>query len=169
LKKGRHIINVLKTRVCLDRALNQLAKYAAKGKTFLFVGTKKPAASLIARTAMLTKTAYFVNTRWLGGMLTNWKTILKSISQIRPILKEKQRIIQTILEKRQRIKARLIQKVNLLRKKTAKLMLKGKYLIQKIQQNKMEFVTKSQQLLTTKKSHFIKKSTVNSKILRFKS
>ena len=100
---------------------------------------------------MLSQTSFFVNTRWLGGMLTNWKTILKSISQIRPILKEKQRIIQTILEKRQRIKARLIQKVNLLRKKTTKLMLKGKHLIQQIQQNKMEFFTKSQKLLLNKK------------------
>lgn len=69
MKRGRHIINVLKTRVCLNKALQQLAKYAAKGKTFLFVGTKKPAASLVARTAMLSKTSYFVNTRWLGGML----------------------------------------------------------------------------------------------------
>ena len=151
LRKGRHILNVLKTRRCLNKALKQLGKYAAKGKTFLFVGTKKSAAALIARTAMLSQTYFFVNTRWLGGMLTNWKTILKSISQIRPILKEKQRIIQTILEKRQRIKARLIQKVNLLRKKTTKLMLKGKHLIQQIQQNKMEFFTKSQKLLLNKK------------------
>jgi small subunit ribosomal protein S2 len=156
LRKGRHILNVLKTRRCLNKALKQLGKYAAKGKTFLFVGTKKSAGALIARTAMLSQTSFFVNTRWLGGMLTNWKTILKSISQIRPILKEKQRIIQTILEKRQRIKARLIQKVNLLRKKTTKLMLKGKHLIQKIQQNKMEFFTKSQKLLLNKKAILLK-------------
>nr|YP_009238451.1 ribosomal protein S2 [Kirchneriella aperta]AMO00986.1 ribosomal protein S2 [Kirchneriella aperta] len=162
MKRGRHIINVLKTRTCLNRALQQLAKYAAKGKTFLFVGTKKPAASLIARTAMLSKTSYFVNTRWLGGMLTNWKTILKSISQIRPILKEKQKMIQKILEKRQKIKKRLLKKVNLLRKKSEKLLMKGKQLLAQIQQDRNILFVRSQAL-------FIKKAEItarNEQLLR---
>lgn len=150
LKRGRHLINVLKTRSCLSKALKQLAKYAAKGKTFLFVGTKKSASALMARTAMLTKTSFFVNTRWLGGMLTNWKTILKSISQIQPILKEKQKIIKNILEKRQKMKKRLVKKVNLLRKQSQKLMTKGKMLITKIRQNKNNFIEKSEQLLSKK-------------------
>lgn len=150
MKRGRHIINILKTRTCLNIALLQLAKYAAKGKTFLFVGTKKPAASLIARTAMLSKTAYFVNTRWLGGMLTNWKTILKSISQIRPILKEKQKMIQKILEKRQRIKRRLLKKVHLLRKKSEKLLIKGQQLVSKIKQGKNSMFNRTRTLLIQK-------------------
>nr|AMN09237.1 ribosomal protein S2 [Ourococcus multisporus] len=150
MKRGRHVINVLKTRTCLNKALQQLGKYAAKGKTFLFVGTKKPAASLIARTAMLSKTSYFVNTRWLGGMLTNWKTILKSISQIRPILKEKQKMIQKVLEKRQKIKKRLLKKVNLLRKKSEKLLIKGKQLLAKIKQDRNILFTRSQALLAKK-------------------
>jgi small subunit ribosomal protein S2 len=162
MKRGRHIINILKTRSCLNKTLHQLAKYAAKGKTFLFVGTKKPAASLIARTAMLTKTSYFVNTRWLGGMLTNWKTILKSISQIRPILKEKQKLIQKILEKRQKIKKRLLKKVNLLRKKSEKLLLKGKELIGQIKQDKNILFTRSQKLIL-KKNQIIEK---NKELLR---
>jgi ribosomal protein S2 len=157
MKRGRHVLNVLKTRTCLNKALHQLAKYAAKGKTFLFVGTKKPAASLIARTAMLTKTSYFVNTRWLGGMLTNWKTILKSISQIRPILKEKQKMIQKILEKRQKIKKRLFKKVNLLRKKSEKLLVKGKQLLTQIRQDRKILLTRTQKLLT-KKSELISKN-----------
>ena len=157
MKKGRHIINVLKTRSCLNKALQQLSKYAAKGKTFLFVGTKKPAASLIARTAMLSKTSYFVNTRWLGGMLTNWKTILKSISQIRPILKEKQKMIEKILEKRQKIKKRLFKKVNLLRKKSASLLVKGKQLLGQIKQDRNILLTRSQKLLV-KKSELITKN-----------
>jgi small subunit ribosomal protein S2 len=132
VKRGRHILNVFQTTRCLNKALKQLAKYAAKGKTFLFVGTKKPAASLIAKTALLSNTSFFVNTRWLGGMLTNWKTILKSISQIRPILKQKQKILQKILEKRQKIQRELFLKVSLLRKKTVKFMIKGKYLIRQI-------------------------------------
>lgn len=157
VKKGRHILNVLKTRTCLNKSLQQLAKYAAKGKTFLFVGTKKPAASLIARTAMLTKTAYFVNTRWLGGMLTNWKTILKSISQIRPILKEKQKLIQKILEKRQKIKKRLLRKVNVLRKKTSSLLTKGKQLLALIKKDRNVLLNRSQKLFA-KKAELVSKN-----------
>jgi small subunit ribosomal protein S2 len=135
IKKGRNIINLLKTRRCLNKALAQLSKYAAKGKTFLFVGTKKAASGLVSRAALFSKKAFFVNTRWLGGMLTNWKTILKSISKIRPILKEKQIIIKDILEKRQNIKAKLIQKALLLRKKSKLMLKKGRQLIQMLKLN----------------------------------
>jgi ribosomal protein S2 len=129
IKKGRHIINLLKTRRCLNKALTQLSKYALKGRTFMFIGTKKPAAGLIARASLFSKTSFFVNTRWLGGMLTNWKTILKSISKIRPILKEKQKIVADILEKRQTIKLRLIKKALLLKKKSKLILSKGRFLI----------------------------------------
>lgn len=169
MKRGRHIINVLKTRVCLNKALQQLAKYAAKGKTFLFVGTKKPAASLVARTAMLSKTSYFVNTRWLGGMLTNWKTILKSISQIRPILKEKQKMIQKILEKRQKIKKRLLKKVNLLRKKSEKLLMKGKQLLAQMKQDRNILFDRSQKLLAKKAELISKNQQLLSKYAELKS
>lgn len=150
IKRGRHILNVLKTQRCFHQALKQLAKYAAKGKTFLFVGTKKPASSLIAKTALLSNTSFFVNTRWLGGMLTNWKTILKSISQIRPILKQKQKILQKILEKRQKIQHRLFNKISLLRKKSQKFMMKGKYLIRQILSSKNFLIDRSQKLVQTK-------------------
>ena len=159
IRKGRHFINLFKTRRCLTKALTQLGKYAAKGRTFLFVGTKKSASALIARAAMLSKTSFFVNTRWLGGMLTNWKTILKSISQIRPILKEKQKIIQNILEKRQKMKKRLILKVNLLRKNSEKLVFKGKKLIAQIQKNKPLFMERSNQLLA-KKVNLLEKNQI---------
>jgi len=154
LKRGRHVINLLKTRLCLKKAFFQLSKYAYLGQTFLFVGTKKSAASLIARTAVLSQTSFFVNSRWLGGMLTNWKTILKSISQIRPILKEKQKVIHNLLEKRQKIKDRLFAKVNLLRKKSRKLMIKGKKFIQQLQKNPNYFIQKSQ-LFIMKKTVFL--------------
>jgi len=150
VKRGRHILNLLKTQRCLNHALKQLAKYAAKGKTFLFVGTKKPAASLIAKTALLSNTAFFVNTRWLGGMLTNWKTILKSISQIRPIFKQKQKILQKILEKRQKIQRRLFNKVYALRKKSQKFMIKGKYLISQIFISKNFLIERSQKFMQQK-------------------
>lgn len=151
IKKGKHIINLLKTRRCLNKSLKQIAKYALSGRTFLFVGTKKPAASLIARAALLTKTAFFVNTRWLGGMLTNWKTILKSISKIKPILKEKQKIIKNILEKRQKIKKLLIKKVNKLRNQSRQLIQKGKFLITTVKKRKKQLIEKSQLLIKKKK------------------
>nr|WVD55861.1 ribosomal protein S2 [Tetradesmus sp. JML-2023a] len=154
VRRGRHVLNVFKTQRCFAEALKQLSKYAAKGKTFLFVGTKKPAASLVAKTALLSNTSFFVNTRWLGGMLTNWKTILKSISQIRPILKQKQKILQKILEKREKIQRRLFNKVYLLRKKSQKFMLKGKYLIQQILRSKNFLIEKSQKFIQTKNAIF---------------
>ena len=129
IKKGRHLINLLKTRRCLNKALTVLGKYALKGRTFLFIGTKKAASGLIARASLFSQTSFFVNTRWLGGMLTNWKTILKSIKKIRPILKEKQKIIRDILVKRQNIKSRLIKKALLLKKKSKFILVKGQQLI----------------------------------------
>nr|YP_010580335.1 ribosomal protein S2 [Edaphochlamys debaryana]UZS90719.1 ribosomal protein S2 [Edaphochlamys debaryana] len=165
LKKGRNIINLLKTRRCLNKALAQLTKYAAKGKTFLFVGTKKAASGLVSRAALFSKKAFFVNTRWLGGMLTNWKTILKSISKIRPILKEKQMIIKDILEKRHNIKVRLIQKALLLRKKSKLMLKKGRQLIQMLKSNnghsssKFLFVEKTN-ILNNKRKEMISKGIV---------
>ncbi len=130
IKKGHHIINLLKTRRCLNKALKKLSKYALKGRTFLFIGTKKSASALVARASFFIKNSFYVNTRWLGGMLTNWKTICKSISKIRPILKEKQKIIREILQRRQIIKSRLIKKALLLRKKSKLILTKGRFLVQ---------------------------------------
>ena len=153
IKKERHIINLLKTRRCLNKALTQLSKYALKGRTFLFIGTKKPAAGLIARASLFSKTSFFVNTRWLGGMLTNWKTILKSISKISPILKEKQKIVADILEKRQTIKIRLIKRALLLKKKSKLILTKGRFLIEQFKNpsTKLEILEKTKKLSLKKK------------------
>jgi ribosomal protein S2 len=186
IKKGRNIINLLKTRRCLNKALAQLTKYAVKGKTFLFVGTKKAAAGLVSRAALFSKKAFFVNTRWLGGMLTNWKTILKSISKIRPILKEKQIIIKDILEKRQNIKTRLIQKALLLRKKSKLILKKGMLLIQLLKSHsktknllldktvmlnkkRKDLVSKGILLLEKQKQLMSKQNTLVSQILLLQS
>nr|YP_009184783.1 ribosomal protein S2 [Jenufa perforata]ALO62899.1 ribosomal protein S2 [Jenufa perforata] len=136
-KKDRYLLNLLKTRRCLNKAFKQLAKYAASGRTFLFVGTKKPAAGLIARAALLSQNSFYVNTRWLGGMLTNWKTLLKSISKIQPIFREKQKILQNLLEKRYRIKIRLIKKINKLRNQSQQLLKKGKIFVNRIKQESL--------------------------------
>jgi ribosomal protein S2/predicted RNA-binding protein with TRAM domain len=158
IKKGRNIINLFKTRRCLNKALAVLTKYAAKGKTFLFVGTKKAASGLIARASLFSKKAFFVNTRWLGGMLTNWKTIYKSISKIRPILKEKQLIIKDILAKRQSIKTLLMEKAFVLQKKSKIVLQKGRQLLQKLLRNPSKVsLNQSLNLLIGKRKEFIQK------------
>jgi len=124
-KKDQHSINLLKTHRCLNKALDRLTKYAFKGRNFLFIGTKQVTAGLIARASLLTKTSFFVNTKWLGGMLTNWETICNSICKIQPILEEKQVIIREILRQRIEIRAKVFQNLalcqkNILKKLTAK-------------------------------------------------
>nr|YP_009184539.1 ribosomal protein S2 [Treubaria triappendiculata]ALO62670.1 ribosomal protein S2 [Treubaria triappendiculata] len=157
LKKNRHIINLLKTNKCLQTAVKKLSKFVLKGKSFLFVGTKKPASGLIARAALLTKTAFFVNTRWLGGMLTNWKTILKSIVQIQPILVQKQTVIKNLLKKRQRIKKYLYKKLYLLKNRSLQLINKGKQLITKIKNKKEQFLENTY-ILINARSTFLQKT-----------
>ena len=81
-RNGRHIIDLVQTHYLLNEVLNFIEKSASQGKTFLFIGTKKQAAPLIAEAA-LGCNSYYVNQRWLGGMLTNWQTIQKSIRKLK--------------------------------------------------------------------------------------
>lgn len=163
VKKGQHVINLLKTRRCLNKALSTLTKYALKGRTFLFIGTKKPAAGLVARASFFTKNSFYVNTRWLGGMLTNWKTICKSISKIRPILKEKQKVVRDILERRQTIKARFIKRALLLKNKSKLILTKGRQIFKVFKNNTNDIVSRAQKfaekrnILMTKGMIYIQK------------
>lgn len=163
VKKGQHVINLLKTRRCLNKALNTLTKYALRGRTFLFIGTKKPAAGLVARASFFTKNSFYVNTRWLGGMLTNWKTICKSISKIRPILKEKQKVVRDILERRQTIKSRFIKRALLLKNKSKLILTKGRQIFQVFKNNTNEILLRAQKfaekrnILMTKGMIYIQK------------
>lgn len=80
-RNGRHILDLVQTHYLLTKVLKFIEENAAQGKTFLFVGTKKQAAPLVAQTA-LSCNSYYVNQRWLGGMLTNWRTIQKSLRKL---------------------------------------------------------------------------------------
>jgi small subunit ribosomal protein S2 len=80
-KNGIHIIDLIQTYFFLKNTVSFLTSEAAQGKTFLFVGTKKQASRLIAKVA-LSCDSFYVNQRWLGGMLTNWKTIKTSIEKL---------------------------------------------------------------------------------------
>ena len=77
-----HIINLEKTVPMLNEALDAVQSIAKNGGKFLFVGTKRSASDLIAKAA-INCGQYFVNHRWLGGMLTNWETVSKSINKLK--------------------------------------------------------------------------------------
>lgn len=80
-RNGIHIIDLIQTYYHLKKVNKFLIEAAAEGKKFLFVGTKKQAAKLVSQAA-LDCDSHFVNQRWLGGMLTNWKTIKASIKKL---------------------------------------------------------------------------------------
>jgi small subunit ribosomal protein S2 len=77
-----HIIDLAQSVPMLYRALQQVSDTVAKGGRILFVGTKRQASDAIAEAARRSA-QYYVNARWLGGMLTNWKTISHSIERLR--------------------------------------------------------------------------------------
>jgi small subunit ribosomal protein S2 len=87
-KSNIHILDLSQTVPLLHQALLKVREVAAKGGRVLFVGTKRQAAEQI-KAAAQRSAQYFVNSRWLGGTLTNWQTVSKSIAR----LKELQNII----------------------------------------------------------------------------
>ncbi len=83
-KNGIHIMDLTQTVPMLDQALQVVRDTTAKGGRVLFVGTKRQAQRPIAEAAE--KCAqYYMNHRWLGGTLTNWKTVSNSISRLKKI------------------------------------------------------------------------------------
>jgi small subunit ribosomal protein S2 len=76
-----HIINLDRTLVLLQEALTVAEEIAAEGGRILFVGTKRQASERVAESAQKCG-QYYVNHRWLGGMLTNWKTVSQSIKKL---------------------------------------------------------------------------------------
>ena len=84
-----HIINLETTLPALNDALTQVAEFASKGKKILFVGTKRAAARIVQREAERCEMPY-VNHRWLGGMLTNYKTIRGSIRRLKELEEQEQ-------------------------------------------------------------------------------
>ena len=79
-----HIIDLAQSVPMLHQALKAVSDTVAKGGRVLFVGTKRQAADQIADAAKRSA-QYYINSRWLGGMLTNWKTISGSISRLRKL------------------------------------------------------------------------------------
>jgi len=86
-KYGYHIFDLVKTSKLLKLAGNVLEKKAEKGGKFLFVGTNKLSSSIIAKQAKRAD-SYYINYRWLGGMLTNWSTVQIQIQRLKDLEKQ---------------------------------------------------------------------------------
>jgi small subunit ribosomal protein S2 len=83
-RNGVHIIDLEQTVPMLHRGLEAVREVAAGGGRVLFVGTKRQASEVVAASAQRCG-QYYVNHRWLGGMLTNWKTISNSIRRLKTV------------------------------------------------------------------------------------
>jgi small subunit ribosomal protein S2 len=101
-RNGVHIIDLEQTVPMLYRAMEAVRDVAAGGGRILFVGTKRQAATIVSESASRCG-QYYVNHRWLGGRMTNWKTISNSIKRLRTV--EEQLAVEDIgLTKRELLK-----------------------------------------------------------------
>lgn len=101
-KNGIHIIDLNKTLVCLEEASNAIKQIVRSGKKVMFVATKKQAKDLVAEEARRLNMPY-VTERWLGGMLTNFATIRKSLKKMSTIDKMMKEDAYTNLAKKERL------------------------------------------------------------------
>ncbi|NET48760.1 MAG: 30S ribosomal protein S2, partial [Merismopedia sp. SIO2A8] len=83
-RNGVHIIDLVQTAQLMEEAYAFMRDASEKGKRVLFVGTKRQAAGIIAQEASRCG-AYYVNQRWLGGMLTNWATIKTRVDRLKEL------------------------------------------------------------------------------------
>ena len=86
---GIHVIDLVQTARLLTHAYKYVQEASKEKKTFLFVGTKRQASSVIAEEAKKCG-AFYVNHRWLGGMLTNWKTVQTRVTYLKELDKREQ-------------------------------------------------------------------------------
>jgi small subunit ribosomal protein S2 len=83
-RNGVHIIDLVQTAQLMQEAYDYIRTNAEAGRKFLFVGTKRQAAAIIAQEASRCG-GYYVNQRWLGGMLTNWTTIKTRVDRLKEL------------------------------------------------------------------------------------
>ncbi len=83
-RNGIYVLDLRKTTDLLDEAYATVKEFASRGKNVLFVGTKKQAAEVVAEEATRAG-AYYINRRWLGGLLTNFETIRGRVSKLREL------------------------------------------------------------------------------------
>ena len=95
-----HILDLVQSATFLKKANKYVETAAREGKTFLFIGTKRQAATLIAQEAKRCD-SYYVNHRWLGGMLTNWTTLKERIVHLKDLEKQEADNIFDLLPKKE--------------------------------------------------------------------
>nr|YP_010196565.1 ribosomal protein S2 [Gracilaria cervicornis]UAD83962.1 ribosomal protein S2 [Gracilaria cervicornis] len=99
-RNGIHIIDLVQTSQLLTEACRFIRDASSKGKKFLFLGTKRQAAGVIAEQAIRSN-SYYINQRWLGGMLTNWMTIKSRVERLQKLEMEEEAGIMDILPKKE--------------------------------------------------------------------
>ena len=99
-RDGIHILDLVQTVKLLEKACKFVNVAAKKKKIFLFVGTKQQAANTIAQEAQ-NCSSYYVNYRWLGGMLTNWQTVKTRIERLKKLEEQEKNGIIDILPKKE--------------------------------------------------------------------
>nr|YP_009394545.1 ribosomal protein S2 [Vertebrata thuyoides]ARW63107.1 ribosomal protein S2 [Vertebrata thuyoides] len=98
-RNGIHIIDLVQTAHLLNDACNFVKACSKEGKTFLFLGTKRQAAGIVEREATRSQ-SFYVNQRWLGGMLTNWITIKSRVARLNELeQKDKDGLIDILPKK----------------------------------------------------------------------
>jgi small subunit ribosomal protein S2 len=95
-----HILDLVQSATFLKKANNYVQSAAAKNKSFLFIGTKRQASTLIAQEAKRCE-SFYVNDRWLGGMLTNWVTLSKRIAYLKDLEQQEADGIFNMLTKKE--------------------------------------------------------------------
>nr|AOM64519.1 ribosomal protein S2 [Riquetophycus sp.] len=83
-RNGIHIIDLVQTAQLLTEAYDYIKNCSHEGKRFLFIGTKRQAAEIVAQEA-LRSNSYYINQRWLGGILTNWFTIKSRVERLKEL------------------------------------------------------------------------------------
>ncbi|MBQ8826141.1 MAG: 30S ribosomal protein S2, partial [Oscillospiraceae bacterium] len=102
-RNGIYIIDLQKTVKKLDEAYNFIREVAANGDTVLFVGTKKQAGDSVKEEA-LRAGVHYVNARWLGGMMTNFKTIQRRIKRLEQLHEMQENGTFNLLPKKEVVK-----------------------------------------------------------------
>ena len=97
-KNGVHIIDLTQTVPLLDVALARISKIVSSGGRVLFVGTKRQ-AQLPIKDAATRSSQYYINHRWLGGTLTNWKTVSNSINRLKSIEEKLEQGVEGLTKK----------------------------------------------------------------------
>ena len=95
-----HILDLVQSAQFLKEANAYVKAEASKDKVFLFIGTKRQASNLIAQEAKRSN-SYYVNHRWLGGMLTNWVTLKSRIERLKTLEKEEADQVFELLPKKE--------------------------------------------------------------------